>query len=236
VLNDDDRCPDTPGTKKNHGCPQNAMAVLVAGRIDIVERVYFRTDKDIIEARSFGLLKSVAKILKEHPEIAKITVEGHTDNQGKADHNMDLSKRRAAAVVKFLVKEGIAEARLESQGYGQTRPVASNDDETGRAANRRVVFVIPDAAGAVQERVNAPDASTATPAKAPEKAPAAAPAKPAPAAAPAKPGGDGAAAKPAPTAPAPAKPTSDGAAAKPAPATAPSKAAPAAPSAPAGKP
>jgi outer membrane protein OmpA-like peptidoglycan-associated protein len=69
-------------------------------------------------------------------------IEGHTDNRGAAAMNLDLSKRRAASVLTYLTQHGTEQARLESEGYGLTRPIESNDTEEGRLSNRRVEFKI----------------------------------------------------------------------------------------------
>jgi outer membrane protein OmpA-like peptidoglycan-associated protein len=82
--------------------------------------------------------------LKEHAEIKRVRVEGHTDTQGAAAMNLDLSKRRAASVATALVTAGIARGRLTSQGYGQERPIDTNATAEGRANNRRVEFHIED--------------------------------------------------------------------------------------------
>jgi outer membrane protein OmpA-like peptidoglycan-associated protein len=80
--------------------------------------------------------------MTEHPEFTKLSVEGHTDSRGNANHNLDLSRRRAASVMKWLTERGIAKARLESKGFGMTKPIDSNDSDTGRQNNRRVEFHI----------------------------------------------------------------------------------------------
>jgi len=82
------------------------------------------------------------KMLPDHPEIRKLRVEGHTDNRGNAEHNLQLSKARAASVVQYLVKSGIDPARLESEGYGATQPLVPNLTPAARAKNRRVAFKI----------------------------------------------------------------------------------------------
>ena len=69
-------------------------------------------------------------------------IEGHTDNRGKPQYNLELSKRRAAAVLRYLSEHGVEAARLESEGYGLDKPIADNNTEQGRAANRRVEFVV----------------------------------------------------------------------------------------------
>ena len=93
--------------------------------------------RDRIKEESYPDLDKLVKILKSHPEI-KAKVEGHTDSSGNAEKNMQLSKDRAAAVVKYLVDHGEKPDHVSSEGYGSTKPVASNDTKEGRAKNRRV--------------------------------------------------------------------------------------------------
>lgn len=103
--------------------------------------IYFDFDKAEIKPESEPVLQEIAKFLKENPDI-NLYVVGHTDNVGKLDYNLDLSKRRALAVVKELVeKYGIKEERLVAYGVGPLAPVASNRTEEGRAKNRRVELV-----------------------------------------------------------------------------------------------
>ena len=83
----------------------------------------------------------VATILNQFPEM-KIRVEGHTDNIGRAEYNLELSQRRAQAVHDFLDAQGVAAARMSVEGFGLTRPVADNDTPEGRQRNRRVDLVI----------------------------------------------------------------------------------------------
>ena len=84
--------------------------------------------------------------MREHPEIAHLRVEGHTDNKGNAKLNKDLSNRRAASVVTALVKAGVDKGRFSSIGLGQEKPIDSNTTDAGRANNRRVEFHIEDGA------------------------------------------------------------------------------------------
>jgi outer membrane protein OmpA-like peptidoglycan-associated protein len=76
--------------------------------------------------------------MNDHPEIIKVEVQGHTDNQGPHNYNVTLSDGRAASVRKYLVDHGIKEDRIVSKGYGPDKPIADNGSEDGRAQNRRV--------------------------------------------------------------------------------------------------
>lgn len=115
-----------------------------ASEIRINEQVNFKTDSDEIikDGESDAVLYAVAKTLAEHPEIALLEVQGHTDDRGGAAHNLDLSRRRALAVRRWLIDAGVAPHRLKATGFGQTMPLQSNASEEGRAVNRRVQFLI----------------------------------------------------------------------------------------------
>ncbi len=143
IFDKDDACPDKPGKPnadpKKHGCP---LVRLTATEIKIIEQVQFEIDKAIIRPESDPLLDNVADILKKHPELEQVEVQGHTSSTGTPEWNMGLSRRRAKAVMAALVKRGIAPARLVSKGYGLEKPIATNDTHEGRALNRRVQFVI----------------------------------------------------------------------------------------------
>jgi len=114
-----------------------AEALTTKGSIDLYG-IFFDVDKTDIKPESSKTLDEVASLLKIDRSL-KLEISGHTDNTGTAEHNMTLSEGRAHAVVDALVKKfGIDAARLEAKGYGDTKPVASNDTEEGRAKNRRV--------------------------------------------------------------------------------------------------
>ena len=103
--------------------------------------IYFDNAKAVVKPESDAALKEIAKLLQQTPAL-KILVVGHTDNAGSLASNMDLSKRRADAVVAALTtKYGVASARLVAQGAGPLAPVSSNNTEDGRAKNRRVELV-----------------------------------------------------------------------------------------------
>ena len=103
--------------------------------------VYFDTDKDVVKSESQPTLDEIAKLLKSEPSL-RLHVVGHTDNQGKPEYNLELSRRRAANVVRELTtKMGVTASRLDSFGCGLYSPVAPNAAEDGRAKNRRVELV-----------------------------------------------------------------------------------------------
>ena len=144
VVDRQDNCPDVAGSPENQGCPDEQRVRIESGRLEILERVFFRTDSDRLQRRSHALLTNVAQVLNNHPEIQRIIVEGHTDSRGDHDHNVDLSQRRAESVVRFLVEAGVDAGRLTARGYGPDRPRAENASTAREhAQNRRVEFNIP---------------------------------------------------------------------------------------------
>lgn len=138
-----DACPDAPGVAsddpKKNGCP---MAIIEKGQIRILDQVKFATGSAKILKESDPILQAVAKILTDNPGIAKVRIEGHTDNKGTKIGNKMLSKSRADSVMKWLTAHGIDKKRLVNEGLGQEKPIATNDTEEGRKENRRVEFHI----------------------------------------------------------------------------------------------
>ncbi len=108
-----------------------------------LRNVFFNIGKFDIQDASYIELDKLVDILKDIPSL-KIEISGHTDNIGEESYNLLLSQRRADAVVLYLVKSGIDPARLTAKGYGESRPVISNETEDGRASNRRTEFEIID--------------------------------------------------------------------------------------------
>ena len=139
ILDPVDACPDVPGPvssdPKKNGCP---LAFVKDDQIQITEQVTFRSGLADLDPISDVLLDAVLKVMQAHPEIAKVRIEGHTDNKGSAPLNERLSKARAAAVATWLVKHGIDRSRLTSTGFGMAKPIDTNDTNEGRANNRRV--------------------------------------------------------------------------------------------------
>ncbi len=145
ILNAEDACPDEKGVSnadpRRNGCL--VTAVFRADKIEILQSIQFEIDKDVLRPASTGILRDVANILQAHPEVERVRIEGHTDAQGNDAHNLRLSEARARAVKLWLVEQGgIVAARLETRGYGHTRPIATQDTAEGRARNRRVEFKI----------------------------------------------------------------------------------------------
>jgi outer membrane protein OmpA-like peptidoglycan-associated protein len=103
--------------------------------------ILFDTDKAVVRPNASGSIATAADVLKKYPDTY-ITVEGHTDSTGSAEHNQKLSGRRADAVRDLLVEGGVPAARLSVKGYGETDPIADNSTAEGRQANRRVQLEI----------------------------------------------------------------------------------------------
>jgi len=104
-----------------------------------LNNIFFDFNKSDLKPESFFELERLIRFLSQHPEL-RIVVVAHTDDVGSDDYNFELSNRRAASVVKYLKQKGIDNSRLESLGYGETRPQVPNDSEENRALNRRVEF------------------------------------------------------------------------------------------------
>ena len=122
--------------------PAESSVELSRERISIKKRVMFKTGSDEIAPESHQLLDEVANVLRQHPEVTKVEIQGHTDNRGSRETNLSLSDARARAVAAYLVSEGIRADRLTAKGYGSLKPRAPNITSSGRAKNRRVEFHI----------------------------------------------------------------------------------------------
>jgi outer membrane protein OmpA-like peptidoglycan-associated protein len=140
-----DKCPNEPkdlreDPARSDGCPKRV--VVTAQRIELNETVFFDSNKTTIQSKSFALLDEVATVILNNPQIKQIEVGGHTDGVGNDDKNLSLSLGRAESVVAYLVGRGVDKGRLTAVGYGETRPIDTNQSEAGRARNRRVELVI----------------------------------------------------------------------------------------------
>ena len=129
VTDDKDQCPNTPkgATVDARGCWTYAAVVM------------YGFDSAEIKPEAFPMLDEAVSILKKNPEL-KVEIDGHTDNIGPAAYNMNLSERRAKAIMKYFVDKGVEAERLTIKGFGLTKPAASNDNKEGRAKNRRVTL------------------------------------------------------------------------------------------------
>ena len=120
--------------------PDTRSKLLTEGKL-VTYGIYFDVNKDVVKAESFGTMKSIADVLKENPDV-RIKIVGHTDSDGDNAKNLDLSQRRAKSVMNELVKVfGIDASRMETDGMGETKPIAPNDTPSNKALNRRVEFV-----------------------------------------------------------------------------------------------
>ncbi len=141
ILDKDDKCPEEAGPVANNGCPEIeeiALTEAVQKTLnDYAKTILFTTGKSSIKAESTGVILDIIKILQEYPN-ARFSIEGHTDSVGSEITNQKLSTKRALAVKNFLVGQGIDTSRLESIGYGEKKPIATNMYKEGRSQNRRV--------------------------------------------------------------------------------------------------
>lgn len=140
VADIDDRCPDEAGIAANKGCPEVKEEVIKVFT-QALTGILFETGKDIIRPSSYAILNNVVNVMNDNP-VYNLEINGHTDNVGDDAMNLDLSQRRAAAVKKYLADKGIDPARMTSQGYGETTPIADNNTAAGRTRNRRVEFKV----------------------------------------------------------------------------------------------
>ncbi len=151
-----DKCPLEPetfnGTDDEDGCPEKATKVYVTReRIVITEKIFFAFNKANILPKSDALLDNVAMVLNKFPQVRKIRIEGHTDDVGGDSKNQVLSEKRAKSVYEAMVKRNVDKNRLQSQGFGKTRPLAPGKDEVARELNRRVEFIVVEMDPIVEE-------------------------------------------------------------------------------------
>lgn len=129
---DEDGCPDTP--------PQNVR--ITQEKIEIDDKILFASGKSRILPVSYGILDSVAQVMRDYPAI-RVKIEGHTDSDGSDSSNLRLSQARAEAVREYLISRGsVASVRLGAEGFGETMPIDTNRTAAGKANNRRVEFRI----------------------------------------------------------------------------------------------
>jgi OmpA-OmpF porin, OOP family len=140
VPDKDDKCPDVKGPASNNGCPEVTDAAMKSLN-EFAKSIMYDSGKATIRKVSMEKLTFIRNVMKEYPE-ARFRIEGHTDSDGSDASNMILSKARAKSVVDYLVANGIPASRLESEGYGESRPIATNKTAAGKALNRRTEVVV----------------------------------------------------------------------------------------------
>ncbi len=140
VFDKDDACPEMAGTIANKGCPEVTEEVIKKLN-DFAKIILFNSGRATFKEESLPILEAMTAIFKEYPS-ARFKIEGHTDSVGSEALNQRLSNERANAVMEYLISKGIDASRLTAQGFGETRPIFSNDTRDGRARNRRVEIIL----------------------------------------------------------------------------------------------
>jgi outer membrane protein OmpA-like peptidoglycan-associated protein len=140
IYDYEDECPRLSGKTSNNGCPELSKEVRkILNRA--MRGIQFENNKATIKPSSYPILDEVADIFLKNPAYT-IEVQGHTDNVGNYQYNINLSEERAKAVREYMVNKGVEPERITAHGYGPDRPLTTNDTKEGRALNRRVEFNI----------------------------------------------------------------------------------------------
>lgn len=124
-----------------------AKPVLKKDRLEIPGQIVFESGSAVLKPESDAALNQLKQYLDETPRVSKLRIEGHTDNVGQPAANETLSGQRALAIKVALVAKGIAKERLLAVGFGQTKPIADNTTEDGKAKNRRTEFHVAELGG-----------------------------------------------------------------------------------------
>lgn len=140
IPDNEDYCPDVAGVSANNGCPEISVKDIEVMR-EALYGIYFDTAKATIKSESNTVLNRVVEVMTQNLYY-KLQVDGHTDSAGEAAFNQQLSVDRANSVKRYLVTKGVSANRISTAGYGEAKPVASNDNEEGKALNRRVEFIL----------------------------------------------------------------------------------------------
>jgi outer membrane protein OmpA-like peptidoglycan-associated protein len=142
ILDFQDECPDNAetynGFEDADGCPDGVPSE-VQRFTGVIHGIHFEVNRAKLRLTSLPLLDDAARVLVDYPSI-ELEIQGHTDSDGDSEHNLDLSARRAKAVVEYIVSQGVAPERLSWVGYGEDRPLYPNNTEEEKEANRRVEF------------------------------------------------------------------------------------------------
>lgn len=137
-----DKCPMKPenrnGYQDDDGCP-DVIPKDIEENIGVLEGITFEFNSEKIRRSSRPVLDKAAEALKKFPEV-RVRIEGHTDDVGDPAYNLELSKKRAASVKAYLVEKGVPDGQLETEGYGDTKPLDDAGTDAARAKNRRIEF------------------------------------------------------------------------------------------------
>lgn len=151
--NDHDRIPDTAdqcplqpetynGNNDEDGCPDEGLAVINHGVVEILRPINFETNSARIREESIPIVEAVTATLRGNPQLTLVQVQGHADERGNDQRNLDLTRDRAASVMRALIERGIDATRLRATGFGERCPTVQGHNERAWSQNRRVVFVI----------------------------------------------------------------------------------------------
>ncbi len=140
-----DKCPNEPetfnGIDDQDGCPDSGGTAVATGKIEIKEVLTFEAQKSTVSKATAAELDKIAERLKSNPQVKRVRIEGHADkSEGKKA--FVLSQSRADAAREYLIKKGVEAERLQSVGYGDSRPAATTNTAEARAKNRRVEFIV----------------------------------------------------------------------------------------------
>ncbi len=144
ILDPDDQCPKEPETRNGFqdadGCPDE-LPQEVKTHTGVIRGIFFEFNSDTIGKRSLPVLDAAVKVLREYEQI-RIQIVGHTDDVGKREYNLELSRARAESVRTYLIEQGLAPERITTRGAGPDEPLADNTTRRGRAENRRIEFKV----------------------------------------------------------------------------------------------
>ncbi|MBX7190881.1 MAG: OmpA family protein [Sandaracinaceae bacterium] len=134
-----DACPLSAGDAAHGGCAGRvSLDATDPTIVRLGATIKFENGRDTLKDTSIAILDEIRAFLVAHPEVVRVSIEGHTDDRGAASVNQTLSERRARVVLQWLVEHGVAGERLQSAGFGSTHPRSDNGTPEGRQANRRV--------------------------------------------------------------------------------------------------
>jgi OmpA-OmpF porin, OOP family len=146
ILDAADKCPNEPEVYNQYmdddGCPDQSKVKVRKGKLEIMDKIYFETDKAEIKPVSFPLLDNIAQVIIGNPQIQQIEIQGHADERGDDAHNLDLTERRSMSVRRALEQRNVEPGRLKNHGYGETKPICTQHNEDCWSQNRRVEFII----------------------------------------------------------------------------------------------